>query len=417
MSPLSPLRGLTPPSPPETTPMTRPRRRRRQPGFTLVELMVVILILAILIALLLPAIMGAIATARDGAVLAEINNLGQALASFKNQYGDYPPSRIILMENGAFDTTGNPPPNPFLGTPPLISPSDITYAQLCQRSLKYLRKFFPRAVFSSTSTPPSNNTWYDFNGDGVFQNNVPILLTGEECLVFFLGGIPNPGGGTIGMSGFNRNPQNPFLSQLQALYLYNNNQLASPQTNRSAPIFEFKNDRLVDGDGDGIPGYTDLIGSGDQARYYAYFSSYSGGSYDPNDVNFYDPNDYEINGSGVGPIGRVFQVNFAIPNDPYGIGNYIGSPSPNPYTSDSPGPNGPPPHVFLNSESYQIISPGRDRNYGVGGTYISTNTTNPLPDVGDGLGSGGYNTSWNIDDSIRQYERDNLTNFATSRLD
>ena len=60
------------------------------------ELLVVILILAILIALLLPAINAALRTAKNAAVGGEINQLAQALASFKTKYGDYPPSRILL---------------------------------------------------------------------------------------------------------------------------------------------------------------------------------------------------------------------------------------------------------------------------------------------------------------------------------
>ena len=80
----------------------RPGEGRGPRGFTLVELLVVILILAVLIALLLPALNGALRTARNAAVGGEINQLAQALASFKAKYGDYPPSRIYLAENGDY---------------------------------------------------------------------------------------------------------------------------------------------------------------------------------------------------------------------------------------------------------------------------------------------------------------------------
>ena len=86
----------------------RPGEGRGPRGFTLVELLVVILILAVLIALLLPALNGALKTARNAAVGGEINQLAQALASFKAQYGDYPPSRIYLAENGDYTVISSP---------------------------------------------------------------------------------------------------------------------------------------------------------------------------------------------------------------------------------------------------------------------------------------------------------------------
>src|SRR5262249_46947538 len=140
-------------------------------GFTLVEVMVVIIILAILIALLTPAIIGALRTARQAAVQAEINQLAQALAEFKSKYGDYPPSRFLAVENGYYQT-GNTTLLSASGLDPCSTGvGDITYGQLAQRSLAALRKFWPRvqlstsgAVFSATST-----TWYDFNGNGVFD--------------------------------------------------------------------------------------------------------------------------------------------------------------------------------------------------------------------------------------------------------
>ncbi len=90
--------------------MRRPHAPRRRTGFTLIELMVVVVILALLIALLLPAINAAIGRARDATVTAEVNALAQALADFKNQYGEYPPSRIILCENGSYS-----PPTAAMG--------------------------------------------------------------------------------------------------------------------------------------------------------------------------------------------------------------------------------------------------------------------------------------------------------------
>ena len=124
----------------------RPADGRGPRGFTLVELLLVLLILAVLIALLLPALNGALKTAKNAAVGGEINQLAQALASFKAQYGDYPPSRIYLAENGDYTVISS--------TEPLIpGTNDITLGQLAQRSVAALRKFFPRVVLNTSGLP------------------------------------------------------------------------------------------------------------------------------------------------------------------------------------------------------------------------------------------------------------------------
>ena len=128
------------------------------------ELLAVILVLAVLIALLLPALGGALKTARNAAVGAEIDQFAQALASFKAQYGDYPPSRILLVENGDYSVVNSKNGLTALGA------SDITIGQLAQRSLAAMRKFFPRVVLSTSGAVfpgPTYNRWYDFNGNGV----------------------------------------------------------------------------------------------------------------------------------------------------------------------------------------------------------------------------------------------------------
>ena len=107
------------------------------------------LVLAILIALLLPAINAALRTAKNTAVGGEINQLAQALAQFKTKYGDYPPSRIYLSEDGnLMPPQGNTQ----------IAAGDITYAQLGQRSIAAMRKFFPRATFNLGTRRLANGT-------------------------------------------------------------------------------------------------------------------------------------------------------------------------------------------------------------------------------------------------------------------
>ncbi len=397
----------------------RPGDGRGPRGFTLVELLVVILILAVLIALLLPAINGALRTAKNAAVGSEINQLAQALASFKARYGDYPPSRIYLSEDG------NLQPNiTNLNVTSLSAsvdgyPGDITYAQLGQRSIAAMRKFFPRVTFNlGTAT----GNWYDFNGDGlqyIGTTNVAqwYILSGHECLVFFLGGIPQPNGsGGYAASGFGKDPTNPFTNNLVGQAGYSGN--------RQAPLFEFVSNRLVldpsnPSVGLGlaapqIPGYLDSLGNptptgnaGAPINFYAYFSAYGNNGYDPNDVNFAES---DVNNNG--PIGLGYNVAFP----PTGVI----SAGPNPYTSSLTTPGTALP-TFLNPQSFQIISSGIDGLYGVGGQYQPDNTAGTLPF--DGSSTYYLNTtatpSWTADSdsSIRYRERDNVTNFHNGKLD
>ena len=68
-----------------------PPQRSRPRGFTLVELLAVIMIIAMLAALVTPAVMRALASARNAAIKAEIDMLHMAIMNYKNEYGSFPP--------------------------------------------------------------------------------------------------------------------------------------------------------------------------------------------------------------------------------------------------------------------------------------------------------------------------------------
>jgi general secretion pathway protein G len=401
-------------------------------GFTLIELLVVIVILAVLIALLLPAINAAVRTARNAAVSAEINQLAQALESFKAKYGDYPPSRFLAVENGNYsaylgDTTKlnggtlTDPTSPGAG--------DITLGLLAQRSVAALRKLFPRV--STTGLP--KGVWYDFNGNGVLDN--PYVLHGHECLVFFLGGVPllDPTSQRFGLTGFGKDPTNPFTNSIVGNAMYN--------ANRQPAIFEFNPGRLfLDPYNStnttppvpiGIPGYYDALNNppppppgtvtfgapASSLSFYLYFSAYGNGAYDPNDVNF-----PELDTVGNGPIKLEYYVGFPtfLSQPPY----LSVSPSPNPYTSTvtKDGLDANNNHTlptgtvtYQKPQTYQLMSSGLDGLYGPGGQFTSStsaadavsvpvDTAKPSPYV---------NTT---DLSIRQREYDNLTNFKSATL-
>jgi general secretion pathway protein G len=378
--------------------LASPRRRSRPGGFTLVELLVVILILAVLIALLLPAINGAVRTAKNAAVGGEINSMAQALASFKAKYGEYPPSRIYLAENGDYSAVGNTTQ---------INPGDITLGQLAQRSLAALRKFFPNVTLSTAGAVfgAGSPRWYDFNGNGGAGPDAPYILQGHQCLVFFLGGIPfHDSSGAVTMTGFGKDPRNPFTNNIVGTGMYSNN--------RSAPMFEFAPTRLVldPSSSSGIPGYFDSLGNslgGGQINFYAYFSAYGNAGYDPNDVNF--PAEVDVNNA---VAALAFRVAFpVVPPAIAGVPNTAGSAGPNPYTTTSTVPVSGGP-TYYNPQTFQIISAGNDGLYGLGGQY---NPDVSAPLTLDANGAVYLNTT--TDAAIRAREKDNVSNFHSGKLD
>ncbi|RKY07205.1 MAG: hypothetical protein DRP56_06115 [Planctomycetota bacterium] len=80
--------------------MKRNRVKIRCTGFTLVELLTTLAVIGILLGLLIPALNQVSKTATRIKQKAQFHALGTALESFRNDYGDYPPS--------AYNNTGTP---------------------------------------------------------------------------------------------------------------------------------------------------------------------------------------------------------------------------------------------------------------------------------------------------------------------
>ncbi|SIO11745.1 general secretion pathway protein G [Singulisphaera sp. GP187] len=389
-------------------------------GFTMIELLVVIVILGMLVGLLVPAVMRAVSTAKDAAVAAEIRAMGQALADFKSKYGEYPPSRIIVSENGDYSSVTFPVTSP---------PTPAT--QLVPRTLSYFRRFWPRMQFNTSGAAGAASgltatNFYDINGNGNIDS--PYVLTGPECLVLFLGGVAQSASGGQGWSviGFSKNPTNPFQNSVMS-------------SNRTVPLFEFTGSRLVGNTRNpstsgSFPGYVDTMGSPRELRLYCYFSAYGGAGYDPDDVNFDESNSSE----NFSPIKGGFKAsNAATPSTYPPVGNLISSPAPNPYTTDPPVPTNGTGNssgaakspAWQNALTYQIISAGNDGLFGIGGQYLA-NGNERLPFVD---GSGAYTANslqtWqaNVDvtsqpiasigTDVRAREKDNVTNFSPGKLD
>lgn len=244
-------------------------------GFTLIELMMVVGIIAILLAILVPAVQSAISNARNREVASEITGLETAVAAFKAQYGVNPPSSITLYEQGG-----------------AWSPE----------SRKIIRRIFGLGFDFSKDR--------DINGNGTPGEATPIELTGDECLVFFLGGVPDNSGAAPTVLGFSHSKTDPF---------------SRGGSNRIKAFGDFAADRLIDTDMDGMPSYFDKFNA-QGGNPIIFFSKMKTGIYDENDC--LDP-----------------MMNLRITNV-YNQGT----------TSNA-------------WKEIQIISPGRDGQYGAGGAW------------------------------------------------
>ncbi|HEV7999969.1 MAG TPA: hypothetical protein VGP63_08825, partial [Planctomycetaceae bacterium] len=246
------------------------------------------------------------------------------------KFGVEPPSRVTLYETAA-GWNGDP------------------------RSMGIIRQLWPQFDFNYSSYQPANPSGpiMDINANGVTGD--AITLTGSECLVFFLGGVPalsapaNPATSQPGSApmGFSQNPADPFSRAGS-----NRDRFAEFNTSR---VFLLKpplvtTAHTMNSVMDTLPG---------QQLPYLYFSSYGGQGYDL------------TNELPAGPAGNQL-------TDVYRQGAGTSSPPWNP-------------------NSYQIISPGFDQAYGLGGEYEQGDSKGLL--IGN-----------------RSAERDNITNFSSGVL-
>ena len=215
-------------------------RRLPRAAFTMIELLVVIAILAVMVALLTAAVQRVRIVANRTKAVAEMAQMSNAIAAFKTDYKmTFIPSAITLRERMDYNV-GDP-------------------------SLRVLKQIWPMLP-----APPSNGVspfpagvGIDWNGDGAISQ-VAVTLEGDQCLVFFLGGIPIatgfavwsegiPGAGTLG---FGSNPSNPSAGLGGSTKRY----------------YEFQSNRLIKSKNvagqNGFYSYADPFGTP-----YAFFSS------------------------------------------------------------------------------------------------------------------------------------------------
>jgi len=170
----------------------RPAPRR---GFTLVELLVVIAIIGILVGLTAAAVMRMLTARETIIVRSDISQMSTAIGSFQQKFNVYPPSKVFLAN----------------------SKSAYSASPETQASLKYLMKMWPKL---NPDLPG-----FDWSGGRGLSGG--IWLEGDQCLVFFLGGIPanTTEPGTLG---FNSSPTNPTAaggSRIPPFYNFDSSRL------------------------------------------------------------------------------------------------------------------------------------------------------------------------------------------------
>lgn len=317
-------------------------------GFTLIELMVVVLIIAALAGLLLPAIRAARINAQTAEVRQEISQLEAAIADFKAEFGQDPPSTIQLFETG----------NPSAQT------GWYTNTPLARQSRATIRALWPK--FNFTASPG-----VDLNGNGSYGDS--FILKGDQCLVFFLGGMYNSTSGVL--QGFSTNSANPFTTgagtRIGPFFQFNPSRVRTsiPGLTYSAPLTNF-------------PVYVDTLPS--QTRPYLYASSYNGRGY----------KEY-INSSSSWTDGDL-DTAATLAENPNGMSVYRIAIKPNATAAEKA--------AWLPNK-FQIISPGFDNKYGIGGPFLPDGGI-PLPNRVAPLAPNGN----------RSVERDNITNFHSGQL-
>ena len=244
--------------------------------------------MALLLAIVFISGFGILDGAFDGPspmTMSEISHLNQAVELFKQKYGMYPPSKIFLANTQAdYEVAARE--------------GDKATAALIQNSLMMLQRVFPKLVLVGAGEP------LDWTG-GRVPDFKGAVLEGDQCLVFFLGGIQTSNQGVNECIGFAANGRNPTKTERP----------------RFDPLYEFPSTRLVVPQGPGRSKFFVYLDGYRTGKPYAYFSSYGSrnGYQDPdcaaqgiapyfeamNPKRYWNPNTFQIISAGAdGDFGK-----------------------------------------------------------------------------------------------------------------
>jgi type II secretory pathway pseudopilin PulG len=256
-------------------------------GFTVIEILIALLVIIVVAGLVIAAVMRLTSVPDEVQNRKDVDDLSLAVDEFVRRYDVYPPSRILLSNNPMmYQSAANG------GDPSDLGPYSDTY----------LRKIWKKIDL---------NQPIDWSGGAmaqIGQPNYSVVLEGDQCLVYFVGGLPNVNpNGCRGFANSDRDPGN------------------LTEANKLAPLFNFQSHRLYLRRAPGQPqhtyfSYKDVHGG----QPFAYFSSRSAQFGD----NYYKDDDCQS--LGVAPY--FSQAN--------------------------------PIKKYLNPKSCQIISAGRDGYFG-----------------------------------------------------
>jgi len=200
--------------------MNQPRPSFVRRAFTLIELLVVIAIIAILVSLTTAGVMVFMKKGPQMVATNDITQLEISIQNFQQAYKvNYIPSAIVLCERlGDYDST----------------------KQIDKDSIAYLTMLWPQLLSPDTSGVIKWVVGIDWTGDGVVPTGAAntanrMILEGDQCLVFFLGGIPIPGA-TLGVAGFSTDPRDPAKAQPVTI---GTTTFPAQTTGRKGPYYEF----------------------------------------------------------------------------------------------------------------------------------------------------------------------------------